>query len=310
MNRRGFTLVELLVVIGIVAILIALLLPAISAAREASRVTACKNNLRQLAVGVDLFQSAHQHYPPGQFFGVYGKGPDSTAWSWLARTLPYIQCADIYKTGGLPTSTLRASKIADRRIAILRCPTDPGLAAEPSQDRGDLDGFPVGLTNYKGVTGANWGWDETLKSKDIGTDWPNPGTNGSQDGQNHGDGIFCRSDIDHPRRKSEITDGLSHTFLLGEDLPNVDRYACSWAYSNSAYGTCAIPPNVIPKPGSNYTPLWWPNVLSFRSAHSGGLHMAFADAHVAFVADTIDLKTYHALATIRGGEPFDNDLLR
>ncbi len=310
MNRRGFTIVELLVVIGIIGVLVALLLPAISAARESARATTCKNNLRQLAVAVDLFYTANKHYPTGQFLGTYGKGPDSTAWSWLARTLPFIERTDLYKAGGLPTTTLRASNILDRRIDLLRCPTDPGIAPEPSKDRGDLGDFAVGLSNYKAVTGSNWGWDETLKTHDIRTDWANPGTIGSQDGQNHGDGVFCRSDVSHPRRKSEINDGLARTLLIGESLPNADRYGCSWGYSNGAYGTCAIPPNVIPKAGSDYTPLWWPNVLSFRSAHSGGLHFAFADAHVAFISDAIDLKVYHALATVRGNEPIDANMIK
>jgi prepilin-type N-terminal cleavage/methylation domain-containing protein len=302
MARRGLTLIELLVVIGIMGILLALLLPAIHAAREAARATTCKNNLRQLAVGVDLFYMAHNRYPAGQFLGPYGKGPDSTAWSWLARTLPHIEQSDVYKTGGIPTNTLRASRVAGRRFQLLRCPSDPGVTADPSKDRGDLGGFAVGLTNYKAVTGANWGWDESLKTKDIGTDWPNPGTLGSQDGQNHGDGLMCRTDIDHPRQKADVSDGLSQTFMLGEDLPHVDCWACAWAYANGPYGTCAIPPNVIAKRGSNYSPRWWPNVLSFRSAHSGGLHFAFADDHVVFVSDTIDLKVYRALATIRGRE--------
>jgi prepilin-type processing-associated H-X9-DG protein len=174
-----------------------------------------------------------------------------------------------------------------------------------------LIGFPVGLTNYKAVTGANWGWDETLETpRDIQTDWANAGTLGSQDGQNHGDGIMYRSDMDKPRHKADVTDGLSHTFMLGEDLPNLDRYACAWAYSNSAYGTCAIPPNVVPKPGHDYSPLWWPNVLSFRSAHPGGVHFVFADNHVAFIPDTIDIKLYHAMATIRGYETVNVDAFR
>lgn len=101
-----------------------------------------------------------------------------------------------------------------------------------------------------------------------------------------------------------MTDGLSQTLMIGEDLPYADSWA-AWAYSTSAYSTCAIPPNVAARPGGNYAPLWWPNVLSFRSEHSGGVHFAFADGHVVFIAGDIDLNAYHAMATIAGGEQFD-----
>ena len=63
-------------------------------------------------------------YPPGQFLGTYGKGPDSTAWSWMARILPYIEESNLYKMGGVPSNTLRASGIVDKSIAIYRCPSD------------------------------------------------------------------------------------------------------------------------------------------------------------------------------------------
>lgn len=304
-RRSGFTLVELLVVIAIIGILIGIVLPAIQASREAARATTCKNSLRQLAMGTDLFYVAHKHYPTGQHLGSYGKGPDSTAWSRIARTLPFIEEAPLYKVGGVPQNTLRASKIADHRIALLRCPSDPGFADDPATDRGDLTGFAVALCNYKGVCGSNWGADESINETEIGTDWPNLGPNGSMDGQNYGDGIFRRSDTDKPRRKEDITDGLTKTLMFGEGIPSADRWSCSWAYANGPYGTCAIPPNVIPKDGSDYTPAWWPNVLSFRSAHPGGLHFAFADGRIVFMSDSIDLTLYRGLATIRGNEPVD-----
>jgi prepilin-type N-terminal cleavage/methylation domain-containing protein len=305
MRRRGFTLVELLVVIAIIAILLAILLPAVQASREAARATTCKNSLRQLAIAADLFYDGHQHYPTGRHLGPYGKGPNSTAWSRIALMLPYIDETALYKAGNVPTRTLRASGIADHHIALLRCPSDTGITADPATDRGDLDGFAVGLSNYKGVCGANWGADESIEESEIGTDWTNPGTNGSFDGQTRGDGIFNRPDYDHPRRKSDITDGLSKTFMFGEDLPNADRWACSWCYGNGTHGTCAIPPNVIPKEGSDYTPYWWPNVLSFRSAHPGGVHFALADERVLFISDLIDLPVYRGTATIAGKEAVD-----
>jgi prepilin-type processing-associated H-X9-DG protein len=157
-------------------------------------------------------------------------------------------------------------------------------------------GVPVGQTNYKGVSGANWGADGSQKLADIGTLWPNPGTNGSADGLNNGDGILWRCDISAHLNPAKVTDGMSHTFLVGEDVPGKDTW-CSWPYANNAYSTCAIPPNF-----TFSDPNWWPNTQSFRSSHPGGVNFAFGDGSVQFVRDTIALDTYRALATRAGGE--------
>ncbi len=131
----------------------------------------------------------------------------------------------------------------------------------------------------------------------IGTLWPNPGTNGSEDGLENGDGVMWRSDYLNPIRYQNITDGLSNTFLVGEDLPALNLW-CSWPYANNAYGTCAIPPNY-----TYQDPSWWPNTHSFRSAHPAGLNFALCDGSTHFINAGIDLATYRALATRAGGEP-------
>jgi prepilin-type N-terminal cleavage/methylation domain-containing protein/prepilin-type processing-associated H-X9-DG protein len=307
-SRRAFSLIELLVVIGIVTVLMSLVVPAIQRVREAANRLTCASNLRQLTMACHMYGN---RLPPGQvgpFKPVagqpnFGWGPDSNGWSFLARLLPYIEQQSLYDQGGVPRKTLRQSGIADRRIAIFLCPSDESLNAPPRTDAGNLFGFPVGLTNYKGVSGANWG-DDKGEGWSFPTDWRNRGVNGSYDGLIEGDGILCRNDYKRRPRLDDIKDGLSNTFLLGEDIPSKNRWL-SWPYANNAYGTCAIPPNVKKPGGGEYDPLVWWNVWSFRSWHPGGLNFAFADGSVHFLRTNIDLATYRALATIRGGEIID-----
>jgi prepilin-type N-terminal cleavage/methylation domain-containing protein len=294
----AFTLVELLVVIAIIGILIGLLIPAVQSAREAGRRASCQNNLHQIALAVHQFNGEQGHYPPGQCGGTIGFGANTRAWSWLARILPYAEENSLYREGGVPTKTLIESGIMDKQVRLFLCPSDAYSWRGPRTDAGNLPGIPVGQTNYKGVSGANWGSDDSLPSDqdDIGTLFPNPGKNGSSDGMNDGDGIFWRSDYTAALSEKNVTDGLSHTFLAGEDLPEKNRW-CSWPYANNAYGTCAIPPNYMYQ-----DTIWWPNTQSFRSMHPAGLNFAMADGATLFISQDIDLATYRALATRAGGE--------
>ncbi|MGO9107727.1 MAG: DUF1559 domain-containing protein, partial [Thermoguttaceae bacterium] len=284
------------VVISIIGILIGLLIPAIQAAREAGRRASCQNNIRQIALAAVQFQDAMGHLPQGQCGGKFGFGPDTMDWSWLARILPYIEENGIYENGAIFSKTLRDSGVADSRIRLFLCPSDGYSWRGPRTDAGNLPGFPVGQTNYKGVSGANWGWDDSQEKKDIGTEWPNPGTNGSNDGLDDGDGVMWRCDYLQPVQFRDITDGLGHTFMVGEDLPEKNLW-CSWPYANNAYGICAIPPNF-----TYSDPDWWPNTQSFRSAHPMGLNFAMVDGSTFFINQDIDLVTYRALATRAGGE--------
>lgn len=296
---KGFSLIELLTVIAIIGILTAILIPALQAAREAARKSTCSMRLRQVALAVHSHASATNRLPPGHFMGPYGVGKDSLSWSWIAHVLPHLEEQSLYDRGRVGSQTLANSGIANARLPVLICPSD-SYPSTPRIDAGDLLEFPVGVTNFKAVCGANWGHDKSQNLTSIGTDWPHRGANGSWDGLNQGDGAMFRSDYQVRRRLETITDGLSKTFLIGEVLPSKDRWT-SWPYSNNAYSTCAIPPNFTSTSG-NYDPLWWPNVLSFRSAHHGVVGFAMADGSVQAVSDKIDLDVYRGLATISGGE--------
>ena len=297
-RRAGLTLMEVLVVVTVIGLLLGLLLPAVQASREAARRCECTSKLKQLALACQSFHAVHNRFPPGQCGGEFGFGADSTCWSWLSAILPYIEQDAIYKDGGIPTTTIGDSTASSQQISLFLCPSDPFSHSGPRTDAGNFADIqmPLGQTNYKAVCGANWGADETLNSQQIDTLWPNPGTNGSSDGQSRGDGIMWRDDIATPISAADVKDGLSNTFLIGEDRPQRNQW-CSWPYSTHAYGTCAIPPNFT-YPDTNK----WENTLSFRSAHPGGVGFAFADGSTHFIHDGIELTLYRALATRAGGE--------
>ena len=304
----AFTLLELLVVISIIGMLAALTLPAVNMAREAARRTQCVNNIRQVAIAAHGTLSARDTFPTGVFGEEHGWGPNSACWSWLARILPFIERADLYEHAGCFNKNFQEwvdepNEAAATKVSLYLCPT-----AANDDARAGLGNFEdsivlLGLTNYKGCSGANWGDDSSVGNVDAAqnggqfeTLFRNEGKNGSFDGTNKGDGIMWRMDYKSPVKSADVRDGLSNTFLIGEDLPDYNDW-CSWPYSNHAYGICAIPPNYRQKNTHN-----WQNTHSFRSAHPGGLNFAFADAATRFISDTIEMDVYKALATRNGKE--------
>jgi prepilin-type N-terminal cleavage/methylation domain-containing protein/prepilin-type processing-associated H-X9-DG protein len=308
-QRSGLSLIEMLVVIAIIGTLIGLLLPAVQKVREAASRASCANNLKQLALAGQMYNDTFGRLPPGQIGPnqwivpnqrYYGWGPNSYGWSWLSRVLPLIEQENLFRAGGIPNKTLAQSGVAADRIVLLLCPSDTAFNAPPRTDAGNLDGFPVGNSNYKGVSGANWGYDSS-ENLWFPTLWKNKGSNGSYDGLNHGDGALYRTDIFSPRTLTDISDGTSNTFLVGEDVPALNVWV-SWPYATHTYGTCAIPPNAVQPNGQPFDPRDWFNTHSFRSRHPGGLQFALADGSVHFVTNAINLNLYRALATIEGGE--------
>ena len=305
--QMAFTLVELLVVITTIGMLMALLLPAVNSAREAARRTQCINNIRQIAIAANAVTTTHDKFPTGVFGAEHGWGPDSACWSWLARILPWIERADLYEHAGCFEKPFRdwdvSNEAAAMLISLYLCPTAGNQEARAKLGNFEDSNVLLGLTNYKGVSGANWGDDESVGNYDAAqnngqfeTLFRNEGKNGSFDGLNKGDGIMWRMDYKSPVKTGDVLDGLSNTFLVGEDLPDYNQW-CSWPYSNHAYGTCAIPPNHKQKNIFN-----WQNTHSFRSAHPGGLNFAYADASSSFVSNSIDMEIYRALSTRNGKE--------
>jgi prepilin-type processing-associated H-X9-DG protein len=191
---------------------------------------------------------------------------------------------------GIATNTPVVRALMQTPLNILRCPSDPN-SAQPSNTQAEWTGPPavfVTTTNYKGCSGDSWlgglMWPHTDRTTDYYT-LPQKG-------------IFFRTSYLTPVKMSQITDGTSDTFLIGEDVPDYNDHSAAF-YSNGAWLSTDAPLNYLPQPP---TPGDWPDVFGFRSLHPGGAHFAFADGHVDFYTETMDINLYENLSTKAGGE--------
>ena len=193
-NSRGFTLVELLVVIAIIGILIALLLPAVQAAREGARRMQCSSNLVQLGIAMRNYESAHEMLPPGVVndSGPILNKPQGYHISWTVQLLPYIEQKVTFNHVDFSKGAYGKENrpVAELRLAALLCPSDAG---------GWSSGGP-GDVNYAGC------------HHDV---------EASIDDDNHGS-FFLNSSL----RSREIPDGASNTIFLGEK--QIDSRDLGW----------------------------------------------------------------------------------
>ncbi len=295
-------------VIAIIAILVALLLPAIQQAREAARRTECKNHLKQLALAVHNYELTHRTLPINRY-GDYSfwfmwdhAYEDSRSWSWLATVLPYIDQVNLWNAADVPNVRLMDSQVLSKTVSVFTCPTDElhGSAARLERSHYLRTNQVVGMTNYKGVQGANFCWG----------DWANPGAGGHGcEPWEDGDGAIYPMNWVRPLGWHNLRDGTSGTLLIGEDAydparPGHLRYGLGWAWAHSveACKIAAMPINAKRPDGTPYPAGNWTGNNGFHSRHAGGAQFALADGSVRFLSENIALGLYRALATVDGGE--------
>jgi prepilin-type N-terminal cleavage/methylation domain-containing protein/prepilin-type processing-associated H-X9-DG protein len=321
-RRRGFTLVELLVVIAIIGILIALLLPAVQAAREAARRSQCTNNLKQLGLALHNYHDTFQQFPPAGFD--YGWASDANGnyeqdtpnklyknHSSLTHLLPFIEQQAIYDRfdftqasctymrnssspmAGDPIASGNAA-LATTRIAAFFCPSDSGEVLSSTS------------TNYSPASGY----------RGIKTNYDFSVDNGNRAYFNY----FSRTNLNirfmfgenSDTKFSSIIDGTSNTVAMAETLRTVaDGHCPAWAYRgwvmtgiDLGYGI-----NVTSIPDS-YTWVSDRTDYKFRlrswgtggSLHPGGLNACLADGSVRFISETTPVAILQAISTIAGGE--------
>jgi prepilin-type N-terminal cleavage/methylation domain-containing protein/prepilin-type processing-associated H-X9-DG protein len=271
----AFTLVELLVVIAIIGILIALLLPAVQAAREAAWRMQCSSRLKQLALAMHNYANTHKSFPPGCITdGV----PQRQQWGWGVFLLPYVEKIPLHRELAPNDRRLvdllndpRARVLVQTPIPLFRCPSDrtPRLLEKTEQIR-DFDGeAPVGTdffaatSNYIGVTGF---WDIA--------DLPANGV------------FFPNSAVDF----SQIRDGTSNTFALGER----DFYCAAGAWAGVRDARGGGPRGADYVLGRVSIKLNDPRNVGndrccegFSSPHAGGANFALCDGSVRFINENI-----------------------
>ena len=297
-RKHGFTLVELLVVIAIIGVLVALLMPAVQAAREAARRNQCLNKMKQLALANHNYLSARRVFPPGHTHprtppcagsGLNGGPP------WSVLILPYIEggaVQDEFDMTGAMTSTKNApgttqnDAVWAKPNSNYQCPSDP-------DSRSDINN-----SNYFGVQGG--GPISLAMCTTV-----SPGMR-----------VFYTNGVLYHNSKTstkDISDGTSKTFLLGETKYQRTRDSASdthlgWASAAWANGSSGRPGvlaaavvsinSVDASGGTPDPPL---NILNyytrlFGSLHPGGCHFAMCDGSVHFISDDINLETYETLA--------------
>jgi prepilin-type N-terminal cleavage/methylation domain-containing protein/prepilin-type processing-associated H-X9-DG protein len=315
-NLRGFTLVELLVVIAIIGILVALLLPAIQAARESARRSQCVNNLKQIGVALQNYHDTNKRLPIGAYSCCNG--------TWQMYMLPFIEeqpLADLYTylpashPAFEPDSPLYAydstnnQQVTKSRIATLTCPSD-----EPQITISDPAGeVTAGLTMHNYV--ANFG-----NTNHSGTT-----IFGAPDVLNFGRPFLGQDDgstgPDHSlfTRFREISDGLSKTLMVSETVQGHggDLRGLTWWGWSAGFETFLAPNAFDPDRLQRlpYCKKEAPNppcILALgrlfynaaRSRHPGGVHAVMCDGSVHFIADDVDLATWRAASTIKGEEVY------
>lgn len=317
--RHGFTLVELLVVIAIIGILVALLLPAIQAAREAARRSHCVNNLKQFAIALHNHHDALQKLPPGRI-GCDGGGPPElkcsgtgavpevqrVGTSGFVLLLPYLEeqaLSDLVtdpdgKSGvgfwlrsGPGWWTATNVQAISSRPQVFVCPSDEAQAQAETTEYGGAGVYALpanreaAVASYALVTGtygaANA--DGDLKYKNTG--------------------LFYYI-VRH--KFAQVTDGLANTMAVGEVI-NGHKPESSNIWTRAVRLIDSLratdnPLNTLPGQPISSNLYGVPTNGAFASRHAGGAQFAFADGHVEYLAESIDLPVYMALSTRSGGE--------
>ena len=336
LGKQAFTLVELLVVIAIIGMLIALLLPAVQAAREAARRMTCSNKSKQIALALHNFADTNNSLLP--FALSFGRLENNTQHqghiTWGMLLLPFYEQTALYERvlhsdpsnswGSWWPHTQELAEAGATRVDLYICPTDSPVSGKMSRGESpsasfyryfwgnnDNNNLEYHGTNYKSVLGSKWpvngittpdyvsagGRFSSQQHGDSGIDWGNgPCPSGRRCGV-ISDYTFAYL--------STVSDGLSNTFSYGESSLYWQGSA-AWVDPQTIGATTAIPLNHYKTWKNRRTEFTnddnWMWSFGFSSMHTGGGNFAFMDGAVKFVSETVSMEVYMAAGTVACSE--------
>lgn len=299
----GFTLVELLVVIAIIGILVALLLPAVQAAREAGRRASCGNNLREIGLAIHNYHELQSCFPPGAVnFGACCSTESYT--SWPISILPYLEQGGLEKkyVHGMTNESPENQSVRQQNVKVYACPSEPGTRVLEEPESGPANDFNLRYMpgSYRGVGGRSDGtgwWDNYPQYKLLPFQWR---------------GVFHVVDGRLEQETfAQVVDGTSHTLLVGEyGTQTRTRRRTFWAYSYGSYNRSDAVPQSRTLLGNwdRCAALGGPGGVQACNHGWGSFHPAivqflFCDGNVRPVNQAVDTTIFVQAATIAGREP-------
>ncbi len=287
-RRSAFTLVELLVVIAIIGVLVALLLPAIQSAREASRRASCQNNLKQIGVACQNHHDTYQYLPGAGSDGPHADCCNATervGWSWSFYLTPFIEQAAVFDTED--TSAGQAI-VSTSVIPTYYCPTRRAPKLYGSYAKCDYAGNAGSTTSTYGKDGAFVRqWNGLPKAADT-----------------------ILNPADERRRFPDFTDGASNSLLVGEKQLHATVFGTAGG-DNERWSNAGFDQDVVrlgyqtPQPDTMHPddtkPTFWSD--RFGGPHPAGVNVVRVDGSVDVVSYDVDATVWLQFCTIRDGNP-------
>ncbi|MCE5302779.1 MAG: DUF1559 domain-containing protein [Planctomycetaceae bacterium] len=315
--RAGFSLVELLVVMGIISMLIGLLMPAVQSAREGARRTQCVNNLHQIGLAVLQHEAAHQYFPTGGWGSLWVGDPDcgtdeNQPGGWLYNILPYLEQQAVHDLGMGKDANAKASLAVEMQgipIPGVHCPSrrigglykhSQGGSAYNASGQADMEA----RSDYAANAGDRWVdmGKGPIGFGDSGYQWPDVSKM---------TGIcYLRSKIQY----SDITDGATNTYLVGEKWMDVNHYGDGAGPGDERSLYQGASPDILrwvaKKPGE-----YWRSceddkkpvgcdcgLLPFGSCHPGVWNVTFCDGSVHTLSFDMDPESHRRLGCRNDGK--------